>query len=169
MRRVVLDDEVLYLRQLVGDALVVVLVLIVEPLVLVLYMRAYLVHELVVAPQYQSRYLRRRVSRDDGFYQGPAQARQSEVEEIRMGVTKVPLQRRQVDIFGYGALVEYLIVDDGEERRRMDVMRLAYLGYRLRLAYLGYRLLPYSHLQPETADDLDRIFLVRHQVAYLIG
>ena len=160
LRGIVLDDEVLDLGQLIGDALVVVLVLIVEAFVLVLYMRAYLVHELVVAPQYQSRYLRCRIGRDDRFDEGSAQSRQAEVEEVRVRVLQVSLQRRQVDIFGECALVEDLIVDDGEERRRMDVMRLAYLLYRL---------LSYSHLQSETADDLDRIFLMRHQVAYLIG
>ena len=47
---VILDDQVFDLCQFVGYALVIVLVLGVEPGVLMLNMRAYLLHKLVVAP-----------------------------------------------------------------------------------------------------------------------
>ena len=76
-----------------------------------------------------------------------------------MGVVQVSLQGRDVYLCGHHALVEDLVIDDIEKGRRMDAVRRTHLLNRL---------VSHSHLQPETADDLYRIFLVRHQIAYLI-
>ena len=38
----------------------------------------------------------------------------------------------------------------------------------MRLTYLRNGLLTHTHLQAETADNLNGVFFVRHQIAYLI-
>ena len=67
--RVVLDDEVFDLRQFVGDTLVIVCVLLVEPFVLVLDVRADLLHKLIIASQDEPGNLGSRIRGYDGFHQ----------------------------------------------------------------------------------------------------
>lgn len=158
-RRIVLDDEVLDLRQLGGDALVVMLVLLEKSCVLVLYVRADLLDELVIAAEDESGDLGGGVGRDDGFDQCAAQARQAEIEEIGVGVVQVALQGRDVDVGRQCPLVEDLVIDDRQECGRV---------YAMQGAYLLDRLFAYTHLQPETADDLNCILFMRHQIAYFV-
>ena len=77
-----------------------------------------------------------------------------------MGVLQIALQGREVDIRRKSLLMKDLVVDNRKECGRMDIMCLAGLFDRH---------LTYTHLEPETADELDRIFFVRHQIAYLIA
>ena len=70
------------------------------------------------------------------------------------------MQRGQVDVCRLYTLFKDLEIDDREESGCV---------YTVRLAYMVYRLLSNAHLQPETADDLDRVLLMRHEIAYLIS
>ena len=128
--------------------------------VLVLYMGAYLLHKLIVATQNEPRDLGGGICRNDGLYQRHAQPRQAEIEEIGMGVVQVSLQGRDIYLFGYGPLVKDLVIDDREEGRRM---------YAVGVAHLLDGLVSDTHLEPEAADDLNGIFLMRHEVANLVG
>ena len=56
-------------------------------------------------------------------------------------------------------MMKNLVVDNGKECRGVNAMYLTYFAYRL---------FAYTHLQTETADDLDGVFLMRHQVANLV-
>ena len=122
-------------------------------------MGAYLIDELVIAAEDKSRYFGCRVGRNDSFDEGTAQTRQTEIEEIGVGIVQIALQGGNIYLCGHHALVEHLVIDDIQKGRRMHAVRRAHLLNRL---------VSHSHLQPETADDLYRIFLVRHQIAYLI-
>ena len=123
-------------------------------------MGSYLFYELIIAAEYKSRDLGCRIRRDDGLNKRPAQTRKAEIEEIVMGILQITLERRDVDVIRKSFLFENLIVDHSEEGRRVHIVRFTDLCYCL---------LTYSHLEPKTADDLDGILFMRHQVAYFIG
>ena len=130
-----------------------------QTFVLMLDMGAYLFYKLVVAPQNQARYLGCRINGNDRLNERAAQPWQTEIEKIGMRVMQVSLQRRNINICRKSALLEYLIIDYRQECRSM---------YVVCLAGLLNGLFTHTHLQPETADYLYRIFLLRHQITDLI-
>ena len=135
------------------------LVFVVTALVLVLDVRANLLDKLVVTTQDQSGNTCSRVSGNNGFDKRAAQPRQAEIKEVRVRVQQVALQGWNIYVCGQCTLLEHFVVDNSEKSGRVHTVRFTNLSDSL---------FAYTHFKPETTDDLYRIFLVRHKIAYFI-
>ena len=69
------------------------------------------------------------------------------------------MQGRNINVCGQCTLLEHFVVDNSEKSGRVHIVRFTNLSDGL---------FAYTHLKPEATDDLYRIFLVRHKIAYFI-